>query len=72
MCATSDPNLIRLLFASHQQNRRLKKTLFAGDWEDERINVTGCSGGVCVKKGGRGRSGIQRRRDIFSVVLFFN
>src|SRR4029434_7132250 len=25
MCATSDPNLLRLLFACHQQNRRLKK-----------------------------------------------
>src|SRR4029434_7991914 len=25
ICATSDPKLLRLLFASHQQNRRLKK-----------------------------------------------
>src|SRR4029434_6436229 len=25
ICATSDPNLLRLLFASHQQNRRLRK-----------------------------------------------
>src|SRR4029434_9832466 len=46
--------------------QKTKKTLFAGDWEDERINVTGCSGGV----GGRARSGVQCRRDIFSVVLF--
>ena len=30
---------------------------------------------VCVstvEQGGRGRSGVQHRRDIFSVVLFFN
>src|SRR4029434_4748075 len=25
ICATSDPNLLKLLFASHQQSRRLKK-----------------------------------------------
>src|SRR4029434_5384019 len=25
ICATSDPNLLRLLLASHQQNRRLKE-----------------------------------------------
>ena len=52
---TSDPNLLRLLFASHQQNIRLKKTLFAGDWEYERIHLTGCRRCVCVstvEKGG--------------------
>src|SRR4029434_8647429 len=65
ICATSDPNLLMLLFASHQQNRRLKKTLFAGDWEDERIHFTG------RWTGWRGHSGVQKRRDIF-LVFFMN
>src|SRR4029434_6891860 len=48
--------LLRLLFASHQQNRRLNIFCFKCDWEDERVNVTECdfSGGVWVNgwKGG--------------------
>src|SRR4029434_11050128 len=33
-------DLLRLLFASHQQNRRLNIFCFKCDWEDERVNVT--------------------------------
>src|SRR4029434_10349133 len=40
-----------------------KKTLFAGDWEDERINFTG------RWTGGRGQSRVQHRCDIFFVFL---
>src|SRR4029434_8872793 len=50
-------------FSIHFQ--KTKKTLFAGDWEDD---VEVC---VCVHKQfnrGRGRSVVQHRRDIFSVI----
>src|SRR4029434_5467158 len=47
--------------------QKTKKTLFAGDWEDERIHLTGYGCLCCI--GGRGRSGVQHRRDIFSCFL---
>src|SRR4029434_5534 len=73
MCA-----LLSLLFASHQQNRRLNIFCFKCDWEDERVNVTECdfSGGVCVHKQnrGRGRSVVQHRltfSQLFVLELMF-
>src|SRR4029434_5984382 len=46
ICATSDPNLLRLLFARHQQNRRLKHYLQAIGKMSEYILQAVGQGGV--------------------------
>src|SRR4029434_5278500 len=64
------PKPAKVVVCQPSTEQKTKKTLFAGDWEDERINLTGY-GGLCVHKHlnrGRGRSVVQHRRDVFSVI----
>src|SRR4029434_11322521 len=42
------PKPSKVVVCQPSTEQKTKKTLFAGDWEDEQINFTGCSGGVCV------------------------
>ena len=49
------PRPSKIVVCQPSTAQKTKKTLFAGNWEDERVNVTGCSGGMCastVEQGG--------------------
>src|SRR4029434_481588 len=35
----------KIVVCQPSTEQKTKKILFSGDWEDERVNVTGCSGG---------------------------
>src|SRR4029434_425098 len=45
------PKPSKVVVCQPSTEQKTKKTLFAGDWEDEQIHFTGCSGGVCVQGG---------------------